>query len=61
MVKLDVMERNEHIKIIAPPRAIDSIITGVNHIEKKALFDPFARDFGSILLAWSKSFDEKPG
>jgi len=35
MVKLDVMERNESIKIIAPPRAIDSIITGVNHIEKK--------------------------
>jgi hypothetical protein len=35
MVKLDVMERNEPIKIIAPPRAIDSIITGVNHIEKK--------------------------
>jgi hypothetical protein len=35
MVKLDVMERNEPIKIIAPPRAIHSVIAGVNHIEKK--------------------------
>lgn len=35
MVKLDVMERNETIKIIAPPRAIPSIITGVNYIEQK--------------------------
>jgi len=35
MVKLDVMERNEAIKISAPPRAVHSIITGVNFIEKK--------------------------
>ena len=35
MVKLDVMEKNEAIKIIVPPRAIHSIINGVNHIEKK--------------------------
>lgn len=29
------MERNEVIKIVAPPRAIHSIIAGVDHIEKK--------------------------
>ena len=35
MVKLDVMEQNETIRKLLPPRVVDSITSGVNRIEKQ--------------------------
>jgi hypothetical protein len=35
MVKLDVMEQNETIRKLLPPRVIDAITSGVNKIEKR--------------------------